>query len=191
MLLKDSRTMVNLMRAFAGESQARNRYDMAAKCAKSEGLYIIERTFKCTAKEEQAHATVFYNFLKELNGQKIMIDGTYPVNVYSSTLEHLQAAVENEYEEYDLVYKTFGDVAKEEGFEKISVTFYNIAEIEKTHSERYNKLFEDLKNNTLFKNDAETEWVCTNCGHIHRGISSPLVCPVCSHPQGYFEVLKK
>jgi rubrerythrin len=191
MLLKDSRTMVNLMRAFAGESQARNRYDMAAKCAKSEGLYIIERTFKCTAKEEQAHATVFYNFLKELNGQKILIDGTYPVNVYSSTLDHLKAAVENEYEEYDEIYKTFGDIAKEEGFEKIAVTFFNIAEIEKTHSERYNKFYEDLKNGTLFKNSTETEWVCTNCGHIHRGVSSPLVCPVCSHPQGYFEVLKK
>lgn len=186
MLLKDSKTKINLMRAFAGESQARNRYDMAACTAKSEGLIIVEKVFKYTSWQEQAHATVFYNFLKEFNDSNITIDADYPINVYSSTLDHLNAAMCNEYAEYEDIYKTFGNIAKEEGFEKISTAFFKIAEIEKTHGNRFKSYYNDLKNNTLFKREVETEWLCTNCGHIHKGISAPLVCPVCSHPQGYF-----
>ena len=191
MLLKDSRTMINVMRAFAGECQAKRRYEMAAGCAKSEGLYVIEAVFKTTACEEAEHAEVFYNFLKEFNGQGIVIDAAYPVNVYTSTLDHLKAAVENEFEEYDQIYKTFGDIAREEGFEKIAVTFYNISEIEKTHSDRFKMYYDKLKNNELFKDNKETTWKCTNCGYIHQGVSAPLVCPVCSHQQGYFENMNK
>ena len=191
MLLKDSRTMINVMRAFAGECQANQRYEMAAECAKSEGLYIIERNLKITSLEEAQHAIVFYNFLKEFNGQKIMIDATYPVNTSTTAIEQLKAAMENEHEEYDMIYKSFGDVAHEEGFEKIAVTFYNIAEIEKTHSDNFKMLYEKLKNNMLFKDIKETTWKCTNCGYVHQGVSAPLACPVCSHQQGYFENMNK
>ena len=129
---RESVTKENLMRAFAGESQARNRYTFAASCAKKEKLHVIEAVFRFTANQEKEHAEIFYNHLKELNGDSIMIDGGYPVNLSENIVELLRAAQHNEYEEYDIVYKKFGDIAKEEGYHNIAGSFYQIAEIEKS-----------------------------------------------------------
>lgn len=186
MNLKDSETKINLMRAFAGESMARNRYNMAATTACSEGHHTIARIFDFTAKQEQAHATVFYGFLKEVNNTEFDICAAYPVNVYTTTKEHIDAAIKNEYDEYNSAYKAFADVAKNEGFAEIASAFTMISEIEKIHAERFEMLCKLLSDSKLYKSDTETIWVCTNCGHIHRGTSAPLACPVCSHAQGYF-----
>ena len=127
---KNSETKENLMRAFAGESQARNRYTFAAEQAKEQKLHVIEAVFKFTANQEQEHAEIFYHHLKELAGENIHIDGSYPVDIYETVLEVLKAAQHNEYEEFDPVYKNFGDEAMEEGFQKIASSFYQIAGIQ-------------------------------------------------------------
>lgn len=185
-LLKDSKTKDNLMRAFAGESQARNRYTFGASQAKSQKLALIEQAFIYTADQEKAHAKVFYNHLKELSGQTIFIDGGYPIDIYDSLDQTLRAAEHNEYEEWEDVYKEFARVAMEEGFMNVANSFNNIAEIEKTHGDRFGEFAEKLESNTLFKSDKEEKWICLNCGHIHSSNEAPGVCPVCSHPQGYF-----
>lgn len=183
---KSSETKINLMRAFAGESMARNRYNMATSAANTEGHHAVGRIFEFTAKQEQAHATVFYNFLKEENDTNFDITASYPVNVYTKTEDLLKAAVHNEYEEYNSAYKAFADIAKNEGFNEISNAFGMIAEIEKIHAQRFENLLESMKNGKLYKCDTNTIWVCTNCGHIHEGPAAPVACPVCSHAQGYF-----
>ncbi len=184
--LQSSQTKINLMRAFAGESMARNRYNMAATTAFGEGYHAIGRIFDFTAKQEQAHATVFYGFLKDVNDTNFDICAAYPVNVYDTTQKHLEAAVKNEYEEYESAYKSFGDTAKAEGFNTIANAFYMISEIEKIHGDRFDLFLKALENSTLCKGSDESIWVCTNCGHIHTGPAVPAACPVCSHPQGYF-----
>ncbi len=183
---KQSKTVSNLMRAFAGESQARNRYTFAAQIAKKQGLYVIEAVFNYTANQELAHANVFMKHLSELNGETVEIDGGYPVEVTNSVVELLENAVHNETEEYDNVYKSFAETAKEEGFIPIASSFSQIGNIENEHAKRF-KLFADLlKENKLFIADAECEWVCLNCGNIYKGKAVPEVCPVCSHERGYF-----
>lgn len=191
MELKDSKTKINLLRAFAGESQARNRYDYAASTAKSEGLYVIEQLFKYTANQEEAHGRVFYTALKEFNGENIVIDGAYPIGDYMNTLELLKSAKHNEGEEHNVIYKDFAAVAKEEGFTEIATTFENIASIEKEHEEKFARYASELENGTLFKKDTNIQWMCTNCGFIYEGKEAPKACPVCSHPQGYFIDLKE
>ncbi|MDO5518573.1 MAG: rubrerythrin family protein [Clostridium sp.] len=187
MEFKDSKTKVNLMRAFAGESQARNRYDMAAETAKTQKYNILERLFKYTASQEQAHAKVFYNALKSLSGQTITIDnGSYPVDVYDDILKLLKSSAHNEYEEADVVYKDFANVAEEEGFADIASVFNNIASIEKVHGDRFTKYAEQLENGSLFKKEENVKWICTNCGYIYEGKEAPKVCPVCKKPQGYY-----
>lgn len=186
MSLKDSKTRENLMRAFAGESQARNRYDMASSVAKKEGLYIIESVFKYTANQEKAHSKVFFDMLRASTGENITIEGSYPVEIYDKTLEHLKRAQHNELEEWGDVYKNFSEVAKEEGFQAISTAFSNIATIEKNHADRFSKYATDLGNGTLFNKQTEIQWICTNCGFIYEGKDAPTNCPVCSHPKGYF-----
>ena len=181
-----SQTKANLMKAFAGESMARNRYNMAASCATSEGYHALARLFDFTAKQEQAHATVFYNFLKEVNDTNFDISASYPVNVYTSTRDHLNAAVKNEYEEHNSIYRSFAETAKQEGFNQIANAFGQISEIEKIHAERFELFLRLITDSKLAKDDSEILFVCTNCGHIHKGTSAPLACPVCSHPQGYF-----
>lgn len=183
---KDSRTKENLMRAFAGESQARNRYIFSAKEAKKSGLYIIEAVFEFTAKQEEAHAKVYYDCLKELGGQNISIDGNYPVDIYNNVVDMLKAAAHNEMQEYEHDYKEFGDIAKEEGFGRLANIFYNIADIEKTHGSRFAKYAELLENDKLFISDVETEWMCLNCGYIYKGTKPPEMCPVCLHNKGFF-----
>lgn len=186
MELKDSKTKYNLLRAFAGESQAMNRYIMSAGVAKKEGLYIIENLFYYTANQEREHAHLYFKKLKEFAGTNLAIDAGYPIDLYDTTLPLLKAAHHNEYEEWETVYKTFGDIAKEEGFSPIANTFYKVAEIEKTHGDRFNRYATELESGTLFKKDQEIKWICTNCGHIHMGKEALKVCPVCDHPQGFF-----
>ena len=182
----ESKTKENLMRAFAGESQARNRYTFAASTAKNQNLHVVEAIFTFTANQEKEHAEIFYNYLKELTGEKITVDGDYPVNVTNSVLELLEFAQNNEFEEYDPVYKHFGDVAKEEGFGDIATTFYNVADIEKSHGERFKEFKELLSQNKLFVNDVKCKWICLNCGFVLESTAAPNVCPVCSHDKGYF-----
>lgn len=184
--LKNSETLKNLMRAFAGESQARNRYTFSAGVAKKEKLPVIQEVFLFTADQEKEHADVFYNFMKDLAGDTVFIDGGYPIDISESTLDLLTAARHNEMEEYGTVYKEFGDIAKEEGFSLIGDTFHRIAEIEKTHAERFDLFAGLMEKNQLFEAETETSWMCLNCGYIYEGKTAPGVCPVCKHEQGYF-----
>ncbi len=183
---KNSETKDNLMRAFAGESQARNRYMFAAGMAKKQNLYVIEAVFRFTADQEQEHAEIFYNHLQELAGETIHIDGGYPVDLSPSVLQLLKSAHHNEYEEYDDVYKHFEEIAEQEGFAKIAASFRMIRAIEKTHGDRFQKFADLLEQNRLFVSDAACQWVCLNCGPTSNGTEVPERCPVCDHDRGYF-----
>ncbi|MCI5680076.1 MAG: rubrerythrin family protein [Bacteroidales bacterium] len=183
---KNSETKENLMRAFAGESQARNRYTFAASQAKQQKMHVVEAVFSFTANQEKEHAEIFYNHLKELSGENIHIDGSYPVDIYESVLEVLRAAQHNEYEEFDPVYKAFGDKAMEEGFPKVAASFHHIAGIEKIHGDRFGQLADLLEQNKLFINDVECKWMCLNCGFVYEGKEAPQRCPVCDHDKGFF-----
>ncbi len=181
-----SETKQNLMRAFAGESQARNRYTFAAEQAKEQKLHIVEAVFKFTAEQEKEHAEIFYDHLKELSGENVHIDGSYPVDIYETVLEVLRAAQHNEYEEFDPVYKEFGDKAVEEGFPKAAASFHQIAKIEKIHGDRFGRLADLLEEGKLFVSDVDCKWICLNCGHVYEGKEVPPQCPVCKHDKGYF-----
>ena len=183
---KNSETRGNLMRAFAGESQARNRYTFAAEQAKEQKLHVVEAVFRFTADQEKEHAEIFYNHLKELAGENVHIDGSYPVDIYETVLEVLKAAEHNEYEEFDPVYKTFGDKAMQEGFPKVAASFHQIAKIEKVHGERFGELAKQLEEGKLFVSDVECKWMCLNCGFVFEGKEAPQQCPVCQHDKGYF-----
>ncbi len=188
--LKDSKTKENLMKAFAGESQARNRYNISAKIAKDQGLYIIKDLFDYTAEQERAHAQVFYHHLKEYGGSNINISGGYPVDIYDTTAKLLKSAQHNEYEEWEKVYKEFGNIAQEEGFSVIAKTFENIASIEKVHGDRFGRYADEIERGMLFRKDEDAKWMCTNCGYIYEGKEAPKLCPVCKHPQGYFMIFE-
>lgn len=183
---ENSNTKINLMRAFAGESQARNRYTFAASQAKKQGLKVVETVFTFTANQEKEHAEIFYKHLKPLAGKNIVIDGGYPIDLYDDTLDLLKSAQHNEYEEHDPVYKDFGDEAKREGFNEIAASFHMIAEIEKVHGDRFGKFAELIEKNQLFVSEVETGWICLNCGYVFTGKKVPKVCPVCKHDRGYF-----
>lgn len=183
---KQSETMKNLMRAFAGESQARNRYTFAAEQANKQGLYVIEHVFKFTAEQEKAHAQEFYEQLKELAGENIEVDGAYPVDINPNISELLKMAQHNEYQEHDDAYKHFAETAQQEGFGKAAAKFRMIAEIEKIHGDRFGALAQLLEANQLFVSKVETKWMCLNCGHVHEGLEAPQKCPVCDHEQGWF-----
>ena len=183
---KNSETKINLMRAFAGESQARNRYTFAAEIAKKQGLYVIEAIFNFTANQELAHANVFMKHLSEVTGENIEADGTYPVEVTNSVVELLENAAHNEFEEFDNVYKSFAETAEREGNIPVASSFKQIADIEKTHSERFKLFAQLLKENKLFVSDIECDWMCLNCGNIFNGKKVPEICPVCHHEKGYF-----
>lgn len=183
---KSSETCKNLMRAFAGESQARNRYVFAAEQAEERGLHVIRMIFGFTAAQEEAHAKVFYDHLAEMAGENILIDGTYPVNISESLESLLASAAHNEYEEHDNVYKFFAEKALEEGFPVIASTFLKIAGIEKVHGDRFTRFMDDMKNGKLFVSDVEEEWMCLNCGFVFKGKTAPKSCPACYHDQGFF-----
>lgn len=186
-----SETRENLMRAFAGESQARNRYVFAAEKAKEQKLQVLEKIFRFTADQEQAHAQVFYNFLKEAAGTTITIDGGYPVDLDENLAVQLKRAVHNETEEFEDVYPAFADKAEEEGFAVIAHAFRQIAEIEKTHADRFARYQGLTEQGMLFKVNGESYWMCLNCGYIYKGEEVPAKCPVCQHDQGYFVRLEE
>lgn len=183
---QNSVTKDNLMRAFAGESQARNRYTFAASQAKKNGMYVVSAVFAFTASQEKEHAEIFYNHLHEMAGKNIFIDGGYPVDLSDNVADLLSMAQHNEYEEHDDVYKNFGEKAREEGFDQIAASFHLIAEIEKIHGDRFGRFAQLLKEGRLFVSDVEEEWMCLNCGFVYRGTKAPEICPVCRHDQGYF-----
>ncbi|HEX3021368.1 MAG TPA: rubrerythrin family protein [Lachnospiraceae bacterium] len=183
---KNSITKENLMKAFAGESQARNRYTLAAGIAKKQNLYIVDFLFTFTANQEKEHAEIFYKHLKDLAGENIEITGAFPID-YSDNLEELLlSAQHNEYEEAGHVYLDFGAKAKEEGFDKIAYSFLEIAKIEQTHGDRFGKVANMIKNNQLFVSNVQSGFMCLNCGYIYEGTQAPKVCPVCQYDQGYF-----
>lgn len=182
----ESVTKENLMRAFAGESQARNRYTIAAAEARRQNLYVIEAVFRFTADQEKEHAAVFYQHLRELSGENIHIDGSYPVDLSQDVAKLLRLAQHNEYEEHDDVYLHFAEKAREEGFQNIAGTFRLIASVEKTHGDRFALFADLLEQNRLFVSDVETAWMCLECGHIYRGTSVPAECPICHAERGYF-----
>lgn len=183
---RSSETKDNLMRAFAGESQARNRYTFGAAQARKSGLYVVEQVFLYTAGQEKEHAEIFYNHLKELAGGTIHVDGGYPVDFSESMAGLLRMAQHNEYEEHDPIYKAFGDKAREEGFHKVAASFHMIADIEKVHGDRFGRFAEMLEQNKLFVSDVKTGWICLNCGYVYEGEQVPEKCPVCDHDKGYF-----
>ncbi|TCK98603.1 rubrerythrin [Natranaerovirga hydrolytica] len=189
--LKGTQTAQNLLKAFAGESQARNRYTYYASQAKKEGYVQISNLFTETADNEKEHAKRFFKFLKEdpeLNGQGIEIEATYPVAL-GDTKFNLKAAADGENEEWSDLYPEFADVAQKEGFPEIATAFKKIAEVEKHHEARYLKLLENVENGTVFKKGDKTYWKCNNCGYVHEGTEAVEVCPACIHPQAHFELL--
>ena len=186
MNLRESETRKNLLRAFAGESQARNRYTMAAGKAKELKLQAIQQIFLFTADQEKEHAEIFYKHLKELNGENLEIDGTYPIEVYDDALTLLRAARHHEYEAYENVYPAFAKTAQEEGFLAVAASFRQIAQIEKVHGDRFGQIAELMEKNELFQTEADEIYMCLNCGHIYTGKKVPETCPVCKHDRGYF-----
>ena len=181
-----SQTRENLMRAFAGESQARSRYTIAAGIAHKSGLAVIQGLFLFTADQEKAHAKEFYRQLHDLGGQTIQVDGTYPVDLYADLLDYLRAAQHNEYSEWEHDYAQFARVAMEEGFPLVGKLFENIAGIEKVHGDRFGQYADLLEKGQLFACDIKTEWMCLNCSYVVNATVAPAACPVCRHPQGYF-----
>ena len=185
MELKGSQTEKNLLAAFAGESQARNRYTFAASAAKKEGYEQISAIFQETADNEKEHAQLFFNHLQ---GGTAEITATYPAGKTSNTADNLKAAAEGEKFEWTMLYPNFGEIAAREGFADIAKTFNQVAKVEAYHERRYLKLLANVKEGKVFKKDAPTKWKCRNCGYVHEGTESPGVCPVCSHPRSFFEV---
>ena len=181
-----SQTRENLMRAFAGESQARNRYTIAAGIAHKSGLEVIQGLFLFTADQEKAHAKQFYRQLHDLGGQTIRVDGTYPVDLYADLLDYLRAAQHNEYGEWEHDYASFARTAMEEGFPLVGKLFENIANVEKIHGDRFGCLADLLEQGKLFVSDVQCAWMCLNCGYVVEATAAPAHCPVCRHPQGYF-----
>jgi rubrerythrin len=184
--LKGTRTEKNLLKAFAGESQARNRYTFFASIAKKEGYEQIAGIFLETAGNEKEHAEVFF---KHLVGGDVEITAEYPAGKIGNTAENLLAAAEGEKLEWGTLYPDFEKVAKEEGFEKIAESFEEIAEVEEQHEKRYRKLLENVKKGTVFKRDKIVKWKCRNCGYVHSGKEAPDICPACNHSQSYYELL--
>ena len=183
--IKGSKTEQNLLKAFAGESQARMRYDYFAKQAKKEGLEQIAAIFEETSLNEREHAKRFFKFLE---GGPVEITATYPAGMIGTTLENLKAAAEGENEEWTTLYPEFAKIAEEEGFKEVAMAFKLIAKVEKAHDERYSTLYSNLENGLVFEREGKVVWKCRNCGYLHEGTKPPLNCPACLHPQSYFEI---
>jgi rubrerythrin len=184
-MLKGTKTEQNLLKAFAGESQARNRYTIYAAKAKKEGYEQIAAIFLETADNEREHASLFY---KKLEGGSVEITADYPAGDLGTTLENLEYAANGEHDEATKLYPLFAKIAREEGFNDIAELFELIATIEARHEQRYHKLHANVKNNEVFDRVSETEWVCRECGYVHIGTSAPEVCPVCSHGQSFYQL---
>lgn len=191
--LKGTKTAENLLKSFAGESQARNRYTYYASVAKKEGYVQIQNIFIETADNEKEHAERFFKFLadSDLNGEQVVInDAGYPVSL-GNTKSNLLAAAAGENEEWTDLYPNFAQVAEEEGFSQIAFTYRKISEVEKRHETRYNKLAANVEGNNVFAKDTAILWKCGNCGYIYEGTEAPTACPACLHPQAYFEVFSE
>ncbi|MBW2453682.1 MAG: rubrerythrin family protein [Deltaproteobacteria bacterium] len=184
--IKGTETEKNLLKAFAGESQARNRYTYAAGVARKEGYKQIEALFTETADNEREHAKRFFKFLE--SGEALEITAAYPAGKIGTTLENLKAAAAGEHEEWTELYPAFAEVAKKEGFPEVAAAFTMIAKVEKEHEDRYNKLAENVAQGKVFKKDAPARWKCRNCGYVHSGPDAPDKCPACLHPQAHFEI---
>ncbi len=184
--LRGTKTAENLLKSFAGESQARMRYDYYASVANKEGYVQIANIFDETARNEKEHAKRFFKFLNnDLKGDAVEITATYPVHL-GSTLENLKSAASGENEEHTELYPEFARVAEEEGFHDIAMVYKKIAEVEARHETRFNKLAENIEKNRVFEREEETEWICANCGYVHKGKNAPEKCPACEHPKGFF-----
>lgn len=186
MKFDESITHLNLMRAFAGESQARNRYTFAAGQCAAQKLFVLQRLFLYTADQEKEHGEIFYGYLAEMNGRNVEIHADYPIGNYADAPSLLREAQHNEMQEYSHDYRQFSEIARQEGFQAIATSFKNIAEIEKTHSDRFGRYLDMLESGRLFADSQEIGWVCLHCGHVHYGTKAPEICPVCRHEQGYF-----
>ncbi len=185
--IKGTQTEQNLMKSFAGESQARMRYTYYAKQAKKDGFEQISAIFAETADQEKEHAKRMFKFLE---GGMLEITASYPAGVIGTTLENLRESANGEHEEWADLYPHFADVAEQEGFPAVAAMYRSIMIAEKAHEERYLALLKNIENNTVFAKDGEVVWQCRNCGFITVGKEAPSVCPACLHPQAYFEVMK-
>ena len=185
MELAGSKTEKNLLKSFAGESQARNRYEFFAKVARKEGFQQIANIFEETALQEKSHAKRFFSFLE---GNMVEITATYPAGKIGTTIENLKAAADGENEEWTELYPEFAEIAKQEGFKEIAAAWKMIAKVEAEHEKRYRKLLSNIENGAVFKKNGKVYWKCIKCGYIHEGDTAPKTCPACLHPQAYFEV---
>jgi len=183
--IKGSQTEKNLLTAFAGESQARNRYTYFASAAKKAGYEQIAAIFLETAENEKEHAKRFFKFLE---GGEVEITAGYPAGMIGETAANLEAAADGEREEWTAIYKDFEEIAEKERFVEVATAFKEIAEVEEHHERRYRKLLDNIKDGKVFKKDTVVKWKCRNCGYVHEGNEAPAVCPACLHPQGYCEV---
>ena len=185
MELKGSQTEKNLLKSFAGESQARTRYTFFASAAKKEGYEQISDIFTETAGNEKEHAELFFKYLK---GGDVEITAAYPAGVIGTTAENLKEAADGEKMEWGTLYPDFAEVAEKEGFKEIANTFRMVAKVEAKHEQRYRKLLANVEDGKVFKKDKVIMWKCRNCGHVHEGSEAPEKCPVCDHARSYFEV---
>jgi rubrerythrin len=184
--IKGTKTEQNLLKAFAGESQARNRYTYFASVAKKAGFEQIANIFIETAENEKEHAKVFF---KHLEGGEVEITATYPAGMISDTKSNLEAAAAGENMEWTTLYADFTKTAKDEGFPEVARSFEQVSKVEKFHEARYRKLINNLASNEVFKKKESVKWHCTNCGYVVEGDQAPKECPACKHPQAFFEVL--
>ncbi|MBM3291733.1 rubrerythrin family protein [Candidatus Bathyarchaeota archaeon] len=184
-VIKGTKTEKNLLKAFAGESQARNRYTYFASVAKREGYEQISAIFLETAENEKEHAKVFFQFLE---GGEVEIVASYPAGIIGETTNNLLAAADGEKMEWGILYPSFAKTALKEGFKEVATAFTEIGEVEEKHEKRYRILLGRVIKGTLFKRDKEVEWKCRNCGYIHHGKEAPETCPACKHPRSYYEL---
>ena len=184
--IKGTQTEKNLLTAFAGESQARNRYTFFAGKARKEGFVQIADVFEETANQEKEHAKRFFSFLE---GGMLEISATFPAGVIGTTLENLKAAADGEHEEHSCMYPAFAKTAKEEGFDAVAMVFDKISIAEKQHEKRYRDLAANIEKGTVFKREKAVTWRCRNCGFLHTSEEAPKACPACAHPQDHFEIL--
>ncbi|OGQ93442.1 MAG: rubrerythrin [Deltaproteobacteria bacterium RIFOXYA12_FULL_61_11] len=183
--LAGTKTLTNLMAAFAGESQARNRYTYYSKIARNEGYILVAKIFEETADQEKEHAKALFKYLKD-SGAEVTITGTFPT-VMAGSVENLAAAAEGEHHEWAEMYPAFAVTAEQEGFKDIAVVLRNIAKAEAHHQERYDLLRRRLQSETMFRSDGgPVKWVCQNCGMVHEGPQAPEKCPACAHPKAHF-----
>ncbi len=188
---KKSETVKNLLKSFAGESQARTRYTYFASVAKKEGFEQISAIFLETAENEKEHAKIFFKYLNELQGEALEITASYPAGKIGTTKENLLAAANGEKEEWSELYQEFEKIARQEGFDEIADSFKEIAEVEEEHEKRYRKLLANIEQGQVFKKEKVVKWKCRNCGYVHEGKEAPEECPACKHPKSYYEVLEE